>query len=206
MGVKADLSDIIATAGKVEIGKQAAKPAPATVEDVLHAVEEMGAKGGMDMLPQLLQRKVEGLTFVLGETHYAGPAIKAYLEALSGSSSLRYVVVNGRDGRLAAFYRAPELVAFLRLVGERGYAEVQDLLATDTPGTRDRLARMPGYVSPAQALQTTTTKIDALRRMEQTKVDSLPVLGPDQRFSGVVERGPLTTGLILAVSEEVEKR
>jgi CBS domain-containing protein len=204
-GVKADLSTLWVEAAQAKIEKQIAPASSASVQDVVRSME-VGAKGGSEDLQRLLQRRVEALEFRLGYGGYNGPAIKAYLEALSGSSHLRSIVVNNQDGTLFGMYVARDLLGFLRVTGEQGYADLSQMLNRGDVAARTELKKLPGFVSAESAVAAATSKREALARMEQINVDSLPVVDNARRFGGTVERGKVMASLILAVTDKVENR
>ena len=203
-GVKADLSALWTEAAQTKIEGQVG-PAPAPVQDIVH-VMEMASKGGINELQQLIKRNIEALEFKLGAGGYYGPAIRTYLEALSGSSHLRTVVVNNQDGKLFGIYNAADLIGYLRVTGEEGYAQFQQLLNSGSEEAQAGLAKLPGFVGADQAVTVRTSKRDALARMEKRNTDSLPVVDEQQHFIGTVERAKLTASLILAVSDKLEGR
>jgi CBS domain-containing protein len=204
-GVRADLSALWSEVANTKIEKQVAPSATASVQDAVSVVE-MGAKGGVNELQRMIERKVEALQFKLGYGGYYGPAIKTYFESLSGSSYLRVVVVDHADGRLFGIYDAPDLIGYLRVAGEPGYAHLQRLLNTGNTAAQGELARLPGFVGADQAVTASTSKRDALARMEAVKTDSLPVVNEQKRFVGTVDRSKLTASLILAVTDKLESR
>jgi CBS domain-containing protein len=202
-GVKADLSELWATAAQTKIAGQVAPSASATVQDAVQVVE-MATKGGTQGLQRLIERKIQALEFKLGHGGYSGPAIKTYFEALSGSSSLRVIVVDKPDGKLLGMYDAADLIGFLRVSGEQGYRQFQEQLNSGNEAARKELAKLPGFVSADHAVTAITSKRDALARMEQINTDLLPVVDDQQRFVGTVERAKLTASLILSVTDKLE--
>jgi len=203
-GVKADLSALWVEAAQAKIEKQVAPAASASVQDVVH-IMEMGAKGGTPDLQRLLQRRVEALEFRLG-FGYNGSAIQAYFDALSGSSQLRSIVVNNQDGTLFGMYLAGDLIGYLRVTREQGYAELGQRLNRGDETSRAELRKLPGFVGAEHAVTASTSKRESLARMEQLNVDSLPVVDNGRRFVGTVDRGKVTASLILAVTDKVENR
>ena len=203
-GVKADLSALWVEAAQAKIEKQVAPAASASVQDVVH-IMEMGAKGGTPDLQRLLQRRVEALEFRLG-FGYNGSAIQAYFDALSGSSQLRSIVVNNQDGTLFGMYLAGDLIGYLRVTREQGYAELGQRLNRGDETSRAELRKLPGFVGAEHAITASTSKRESLARMEQLNVDSLPVVDNGRRFVGTVDRGKVTASLILAVTDKVENR
>ncbi|MDZ7380080.1 MAG: hypothetical protein ONB06_12135 [candidate division KSB1 bacterium] len=204
-GVKADLSELWAAAVQTKIAGQVAPAVPATVQDVVQVVE-LGTKGGIQELRRLIERKIQALEFKLGHSGYYGPAIKTYFEALSGSSSLRVIVVDKPDGKLFGMYDAADLIGYLRVAGEQGYEQFQKLLNSGSEAARAELAKLPGFVGADHAVTAVTSKRDALARMEQLNIDILPVVDEQRRFVGTVERAKLTASLILAVTDKLENR
>jgi CBS domain-containing protein len=204
-GVKADLSALWVEAAQAKIEKQVAPAASASVQDVVH-IMEMGAKGGTQDLQRLLQRRVEALEFRLGFGGYNGSAIQAYFDALSGSSQLRSIVVNNQDGTLFGMYLAGDLIGYLRVTREQGYAELGQRLNRGDDASRAELKKLPGFVGAEHAVTASTSKRESLARMEQLNVDSLPVVDNVRRFVGTVDRGKVTASLILAVTDKVENR
>ena len=155
---------------------------------------------------RLLQRRVEALEFRLGFGGYNGSAIQAYFDALSGSSQLRSIVVNNQDGTLFGMYLAGDLIGYLRVTREQGYAELGQRLNRGDDASRAELKKLPGFVGAEHAVTASTSKRESLARMEQLNVDSLPVVDNVRRFVGTVDRGKVTASLILAVTDKVENR
>lgn len=202
-GVKADLSELWANAAQSKIKDQVAPAQQLTVQDAVQVVE-MAGKGGIQELRVLIDRKIEALEFRLGHGGYYGPAIKTYFEALSGSSYLRVVVVNQPDGKLFGMYNAANLIGYLRVAGDAGYDQFQQLLNSNDAASWNELSKLPGFVGAASAVATSTSRRDALELMEKLRTDSLPVINAEKYFMGTVERSKLTASLILAVTQKLE--
>jgi len=204
-GVKADLSALWVEAAQTKIEKQVAPAARASVQDVVHMME-VGAKAGPQELQRLLERKVEALEFRLGYGSYYGPAIRTYLDAMSGSSQLRSIVMNNPNGTLFGMYAVSDLIGYLRMAGERGYNELTQSLNRGDDAARAELKKIPGFVGAEHAVTSSTSKREALMKMEQLNVNSLPVVDDTRHFVGTVDRGKVTAGLILAVTDKLEGR
>lgn len=201
-GLKADFSRLWMAVAQTEIKGQVAF---ATVKDAVHVMQR-ATKTGIEALPQLIKLKTEVLEFKLGYGFYKGSIIKAYFEALSGSSFLRVVVVNKPDDTLFGMYNAADLIGALRVDSEQRYEQFQKLLTSASEAKWEELAKWPGFVSARNAVTVTMSKRDTLARMEQLNTDSLPVVNEEQRFIGTVERAKLTTSLLLAVTDKLEGR
>ena len=204
-GVKADLSALWTEAAQAKIEGQLTPASSVTVQDAVIAME-MASKGGIQELRHLIERNTDALEFKLGHGGYYGPAIRTYFEALSGSSHLRTVVVNESDGTLFGIYNAPDLIGYLRIAGEEGYTQFQQYLNAGDATAEAALAQLPGFVGADQAVTPTTSKRDALAKMEALNTDRLPVIDDKRHFLGTLERSKLVAGLILIVTDKLEGR
>ncbi|MCY1274944.1 hypothetical protein D9M70_235740 [compost metagenome] len=202
-GVKADLTELWAAAADTKIKDQVQTAQQLTVQDAVQMVE-MAGKGGLGELRVLIERRIEALEFRLGQGNYYGPAIKIYFEALSGSAYLRVVVLNRPDGKLFGMFNATNLISYLRVAGDSGYGQFQQLLNSRDEESWKQLTKLPGFVGVDAAVSSSTSKRGALARMEALGTDSLPVVNADGFFMGTVERSKLTASLILAVTEKLE--
>jgi len=201
-GVKADLSALWAKAADTQITQQVSTVPVSPLSDAVQMIET-APKRGVNDIPKLIEQRTQALAFSLGMGGYYSPAIKKYFEDLYGSSYLRFVVINNPDGTLYGIYNAADLIAYLRTLGEGGYDTFEEMLNKGDNQAKDRLARLPGFVSSDKAVTARTSKRDALQIMEELKLDSLPVKDPTGRFVGTVERAKLTTSLILAVTKNL---
>lgn len=204
-GVKADLSALWTEAAQTDIKAQVAPAATASVKDVIDVMEP-ASKGGASELQRLLERRLQALEFKLGHGGYNGLAIRNYFDALSGSNQLRAVVINHSDGSLFGIYIAGDLISYLKSAGDEGYYQFQQLLNSGDDAARAKLTKLPSFIAVTQAVTATTSKRDALARMEKINTDTLPVLDDKQHFAGTVERGKLTSSLILSVTDKLEGR
>jgi CBS domain-containing protein len=202
LGVKADLSKLLAKAADTQIEQQVSTVPVSLVDDAIEMIRT-AAKRGVHEIPTLIEQRTQALAFHLGMGGYYGPAIKKYFDDLYGSSYLRYVVINHSDGTLYGMYDAADLIAYLRTLGEVGYHTFEIMLNQGDEQAKDWLARLPGFVSSERAVTAETSKHDALQAMEELKLDSLPVSDSAGRFIGTVERAELTTSLILAVTKKL---
>jgi len=204
-GVKADLSALWTEAAHTQIAGQVAEVAPATVQDVVQVVET-ASKGGVHELQRLLERKIEALAFTLGHGGYYGPAIKTYFEALSGSAHLRAIVVNHPDGTLFGMYNAADMIGYLRVAGDESYRQLQQLLNSGSEAARAELAKIPCFIVAQHAMHASTSKREALARMEKLDTNGLPVVNAQRHFVGTIQRAKLTASLLLAVTDKLESR
>ena len=202
-GVKADLSELLADAAQGRIKEQVAPAKQLTVQDAVQVVQ-MAGKGGVQELRVLIEQRIEALELRLGHGGYDSEALKTYFEALSGSSYLRVVVVNQPNGKLFGMFNASNLISYLRVAGDSGYHQLRQLLNSNDAASWAELSKLPGFVGAQSAVASSTSRRDALERMEQLRTDSLPVINAEGFFMGTVERSKLTASLILAVTQRLE--
>lgn len=201
-GVKADLSQLWADAADTQIEQQISTLPISNVQDAVQMIES-APKRSVHEIPQLIQQKTQALEFQLGKGGYYGPAIKKYFEDLSGSSYLRYVVINRADNSLFGIYIAADLIAYLRTLGQDGYAHFEHMLNQGDNSAQQQLTELPGFIPSQLAVTANIAKRDALLAMEKAKLDTLPVKDAAGRFIGTIERAKLTTSLILDVTERL---
>ena len=180
-------------------------------------VEEVGMemKGGTDRIHEMVERQTEALVFVLEHGGYWGPAIREYYDQLLGHSFLRYVIVNHPDGRLFGVYDAKKLNGFFRERAARmegppeernweSYQGFAELLNSGDGRARESLSRLPGFIGSDMAVDSKTTKREALENMEESDIGVLPVVRDDGHFAGIVEQSRLVASLIIDVSKTLE--
>jgi hypothetical protein len=201
-GVKADLSELWAKAADTQIEQQVSTVPISPVSDAIEMIQT-AEKRGVNDIPRLIEQRTQALAFRLGMGGYYGQAIRRYFEDLYGSSYLRYVVVNHADGRLFGVYDADDLIAYLRTLGEAGYAEFERMLNAGDEQAQQWLARLPGFVGAEHAVTPGISKRAALQAMEDLDQDALPVTDAAGHLVGTVERAKLTSSLILAVTERL---
>ncbi len=201
-GVKADFSELWATAADTQIEGQISNFPVSSVEDAVEAID-MIAKGGIGEIARLIEARTEALSFRLGMGGYYGPAIKSYFDRLFSSSYLRFIVINNPDDTLFGMYAAADLIGPLRAIGDHGYEDFAEKMNSGDDNATDWLAQLPGFVPASAAVTVNVSKRDALLEMETLDRASLPVVDASSRFIGTVEREKLTASLILAVTEKI---
>lgn len=192
-GIKIETAFIQASASAIE----------SQVRELRYQTIQIGPKQDPGKINQLLEDRTEGLLFHLGHGGYVGDAIMEYLTRLTRQPFLKYLIVNFPDGRFFAMIDAPELAMLLQS-GKSSYT-ARDLADWLNTGRRDSLRGLPGFISHDHAVMERTDKSQALRRMETLDVESLPVIGSDGSFSGVVSRSRLTASLLVDVAENLGK-
>ena len=88
--------------------------------------------------------------------------------------------------------------------GDSGYQQFERLLNSSDAASWAELSKLPGFVGVQSAVASSTSRREALERMEQLRTDSLPVINAEGFFMGTVERSKLTASLILAVTQRLD--
>ena len=83
----------------------------------------------------------------------------------------------------------------------QGFAE---LLNSGDGRARESLSRLPGFIGSDMAVDSKTTKREALENMEESDIGVLPVVRDDGHFAGIVEQSRLVASLIIDVSKTLE--
>lgn len=158
-------------------------------------------KAGVANIPQLIERKTEGLLFRLGQGNYFGPAVEEYFYQLARQPFLKYLVIENQDGSFFAMADARELTAMLLSPNPpfRATAVAKWLNEGDTTALR----KLPGFISADDAMLDADDKRAALQKMETLNVDTLPVMTAQHRYAGIVTRSRLVASLIIDVSNEL---
>lgn len=163
----------------------------------------MDPKRGIEEIPQLLERKTEGLVFRLGYNGYYGPAIQEYLARLTAQPYLKYIVIQNSDGTFFGMADARQLSAMLS--NPYGPVKADELARWLINSNRASFSKLPGFVAMEHAAKTTADKSEVLQSMEQLNVDVLPAVNEQNIYVGIVNRARLIASLILDVSKELKK-
>ncbi len=179
-----------------------AQPIRQQVSPLPVAPIEESLKGGADMIPSVVARGVGSLDFLLGANAYVPQVVQKYLETLSAYPFFRFVTLLTPDGRVAGFIDARRLLAALQARAQG--QSFESFAAAVNRGDTAQLAKLPGFLPAAAAVTPQSDKREVLARMEKLGTDWLPVLGPDGKLAGVVDRSRLTASLILDVANQLQ--
>jgi hypothetical protein len=157
------------------------------VEDV-----PTGAKGPVAALDRLRDRGAEALTFVLGAGGYEGNAIRRYIEELP---SLRHLELHEANGALFGVLDAQRIRALLS--GPRPQFEYSAIADALNNSNRDLMAKLPSFLPANRALKATVDRKDALKSMDELRVEDLPVIEENGEVAGYVSRSRLTARILL---------
>jgi hypothetical protein len=189
---------------KVELAfeKAAQSPIKSQVEELKLPVEriEAPAKGAESLIDRYREKKIEGLTFVVGGGGYVGGVIEEYLGRIP---SLRYIVLNQPDGSLYAVAEARRLWAALSSdVKPFTFDEFARVISAGEVAT---LERFPGLVRAKDAIKDTDDRLTALKQMESLNADFVAVVDVNGKFAGVVSRARITSSMLVDIAERLQR-
>ena len=202
-GVKADFSELFVDAASTNIELQVMDMSSSRVDEVVEILG-METKGPVSKIPELIEKKTEALIFRLGHGGYIGHAIQEYFDALYASSYLQYLIILNENNKLFGVYDAMDIAVNFRTNGTKAYKNFAKWLNQPSESSRLALTRLPGFISADQSVSGETSKREVLKRMDDLRVNSLPVVDQDGFFIGTVERSQLTASLILEVADRLE--
>ncbi len=160
-------------------------------------------KGSIATIPQLLEKKTEGLSFRLGYSGYSGPAILEYLVRLTAQPYLKYIIIENDDGTFFGMADARQLYAMLS--NPYGLVKPDELSRWLANSNRTSFNKLPGFIAAEHAVKPIADKSQTLQLMEQLNVDILPVVNEQKMYVGIVNRARLVASLILDVAKNLKK-
>ncbi len=173
-------------------------------------------KEGVDQLPELMDRRVNALTFELGSQAYWGPVVWKYVEWLGRNPQFQYVVLVDGSEAAVGYWPVPVLAAALNppangelagrnadlhdLPGEGEIGRWEEFAEAVNRGDFDALRALPGFRSMEGAVRSDWSNYQALDHMLQVGADSLPVVDGAGRLVGIADRSQLTTHMLLQIA------
>jgi hypothetical protein len=175
----------------------------------------VGARGGVEGIAPLMRERIDSLSFQIGNFYY-GPVVWKYFDRLRLVPEFRFVVLYDQTGGFLALLDAAALAAALdppdaaalgrelaaiealpdeaRVPGWTAFARAV------SEGDTGWLAGLPSFIGAGDAVRSDATSLGALDQMDRLRRDVLPVIGPDGRFQGVLDRSRLTTRVLLELA------
>jgi hypothetical protein len=154
-------------------------------------------------IPQLVEKKTEGLSFRLGYGGYYGPAIHEYLARLTAQPYLKYIIIENGDGTFFGMADARQLFAMLS--NPYGQVKADEFARWLINSNRASFTKLPGFIAAGHAVKPSADKSQTLQLMEQLNVDILPVINDQGQYLGIVNRARLVASLILDVAKDLKK-
>lgn len=197
--VEIEVREAFLTAGRSAIAGQVS-------ELPFLALEEAG-KGGIEDLEQMVERKVEVLSFVIGTSYYVADVVRAYFERLGNEGFFRFVLFKDVDGRMQFACAAQPLIAMINSDGYAPAGEGPNRFVDDLERgfIVNWLSSANFCVAADGAVETSSRKGDVLAEMERRDREWLPVTNGEGRFAGVVYRSRLTSSVLVDVLQSLRQ-
>ncbi len=174
--------------------KEAAKTSAANIVTKIDSVDGLptkdissSPKGGVDPIPILINEKAEAITFRVGWRGYDGGAISEYFRHLSRYDFFKYIILLEKDGSLFGTLSVPTLNKLI----ENNVVSTRELATALNRGNKNKLPNLPSFISVKDAINTKTSKADALAKMNSLSINNIPVIDAKKKFKGVVNRSKL---------------
>jgi hypothetical protein len=189
---------------KVELAFEKAAQSPITtqLQEVKLPVEHIQAfaKGSGSLVNEYRTMKVEGLTFVVGNDGYVESVIADYLQ---GIPSLRYIILNQRDGSLYAIAEARRLWDVFS--SETKPFTLDEFTRVLNAGETKTLEGFPGLILAKDAIADTADRLTALKKMESLNIDFVAAVDASGKFAGVVSRSRVTSSMLVDIAERLQR-
>src|SRR5262249_942828 len=111
----------------------------------------LGLKGGAEQIPEFVQRKTEGLVFMVGgPIHYDGGVIRDYLLTLTRARFLKYLIFEEADGSFLGMSDARALAGWVG--AQPPLFRTDDLANWLNNQQKSELSQLPGFIAAANAV------------------------------------------------------
>ena len=162
------------------------------------------SKAGVSEIPQLINRRVQALDFVLGASGYVPLAVEQYLDELTSLDFFRFVVILTPDRKLFGIFDARVLYnALKRPQSGQTLSAFTQWLNEGAEVDRTSIAALPGFVSAGDAVKADATRIDVLAKMAKEHRTWLPVVAADNALKGIVEESQLSASILVDVTNQL---
>lgn len=147
----------------------------------------LGEKSGLAEIPSLVEQRVEALTLQLNrQGYYSNFAIEEYLQELTQHNFFHYVVfIRGNE----TFYGLMDAKLLLKEMRRRNGLDLVKIVEAGN------VQSLPGLVTAF--VKKDESKRAALQKMDENSLSTLPVVDADGKLVGTVDRGKLTSSIVL---------
>ncbi|MET1255870.1 CBS domain-containing protein [Aliikangiella maris] len=158
-------------------------------------------KASLAEIPRLIDQKTEALSFRMGVSDYKEDIIYHYMQELTAKPYLKHLIFLDKEGQ---FLGISPVKPFVNANPNKGstYRQLANSLAK---GDRSWIeANIPEIVMRENALNTSTSRSEALSKMIELHVDELPVIDQQGDLVGMVERNFISSTLLLEIASKVK--
>ena len=155
-------------------------------------------------LTKTINNNTEALSFVLNFAHYDAAIIMDYIQKLSEKPFLKYLVFLDADNKLVGMCQIQSFIIGMNK-DEQTIKNYHLFTQWLKKGEENKLANLiPGYLSANEALSLSSTRHDALKKMQIFKTSVLPVINKKGRFIGLVDKATLSSSLLLEIYSQLD--
>lgn len=178
------------------------KPISGTITEVYKSNLTSTEKGSKHELKRILESKPEALIFYSGQNRYVPGVIEEYLRTLS-ASSLKYLIIKNTTDDFIGMVSVDQFMSQTLIdnptIKPNEFAEWLNI------GKDENYTKIEGFITLEQSINKKMTKIEALEQMEKLNKKFLPVV-EQKRFIGIIERGELSTSLLMDISRNLNEK
>jgi CBS domain-containing protein len=156
----------------------------------------------IDLIPELIENKTEGLVFKMGKGSYEGVTIKSYFKRLLAYPHLKYVLVEDHDGRFLGMFDAREIGS--DMLGRSPRLEAGQFAEMVNGDSLDVVRELPGFQAADKALTSDADKLTVLEILDERNVNELPVVDDNGHFIGMIDRSRLTASLMINMARQIK--
>lgn len=193
-----EYGDLKITSAFAEANNQ---PITETITDVYKRNLTSAEKGSIYELRRILESKPEALIFYSGQNRYASEVMEEYLRTLS-ASTLKYLIVKNMSDDFIGIVSVDQFMS--QTLSDNPTIEPYEFVEWLNRGQDEKYSQIEGFITMDQSLNETMTKIEALEAMEELNKKFLPVVA-QRKFVGIIERGELSTSLLMDVSRNLNE-
>lgn len=167
-------------------------------------VSDMNLRGTAEQIREQRYSETNTLGFVLGGhggQQYRGKVIKGYVNILTSSGTLEYILVMNKDFSLAGFFTVNDLRKFKPQGTKTGYDFFAEWVNSSD---LENISRQKGFVGIGDCLTKKSALIETYERMVEKDFDALPVIDNNNNFIGVTTLKSVQTTIIDAFFSAME--
>ena len=193
--------------GDLKISSAFAKASNQSISGTINEVYDndivSAEKESLVKLEQILASKPEALIFYSGKDQrlYASGIIKDYFVKLS-ASTLQYLIILDTENE---FIGMISLDRFMQTISEDPTIDLNKFAQWLNNGEDNKFSEIKGFITDEQAVSKTTSKIQALEKIEELKTKFLPVV-EQNKLIGIIERDQLSTSLLMDISKNINQQ
>lgn len=158
-------------------------------------------KSSIYKLDEILKSKPEALIFYSGNNVYDPYITEDYLYKLS-ESTLKYLLIKTSSRDFIGIITVDNFMA--QAMVDKPIFSLREFVEWLNTDNIDKLKSISGMLNASVALKPSSTKQEALARMQELDTKFLPVI-ENKEFQGIIEMEKLSTSLLMDISKAISK-